>query len=240
MVAPTADPEVGYRRGRLTVKDGHPIRRRGEKYFVMLCDCGKEKAIAKGSLVSGRSTSCGCYFSELVSALHTTHGKSKSPIYAVWNMMKQRCNVPTNIFYAEYGGRGIKVSEEWMDFENFYRDMGDCPYKGATLERRDNNANYCKENVYWASRVEQANNKRNSVRFEFRGEQLSLRQIADKVGMNLNSLASRVYGQSMTIEDAVSLPILTPAECATLKRKQPRYRGRVEGRKLYQDNKVNV
>lgn len=238
MAAPTTDPEIGARFGRLVVTS-KAIKIKSHRHFTAVCDCGVIKTYEKQNLIK-RTVSCGCYLKELVGTQSKTHGKSKSPIYAVWNMMKQRCNVPTNIFYAEYGGRGIKVSEEWMDFENFYRDMGDCPYKGATLERRDNNANYCKENVYWASRVEQANNKRNSVRFEFRGEQLSLRQIADKVGMNPKSLSSRIYGQGMTVEDAVSLPILTPAECTVVKRKQPGYRGRVEGRKLYQDNKVNV
>ena len=233
MAAPTPDPQTGDRFGRLIVKDGVPIRKGREKYFTVLCDCGNSKLVPKCGLTGGRTTSCGCYLKELVTAIRTTHGKSKSPIYAVWNMMKQRCNLPTNLHYADYGGRGIKVSSEWEVFENFYKDMGDPPFKGATIERRDSNQGYCKENVYWATRVEQANNKRNSVRFEFRGEQLSLRQIAGKVGMNFHTLSSRVYNQGLSLGDAVSTPVRTPAECALIRYDGTPYPDRVKGVKLY-------
>ena len=238
MATPTPDPVAGTRFGRLTIKDGIAVRKGRDKYFAVVCDCGKEKLPSKGNLVSGRIISCGCYISELSKKIHTTHGKSKDPIHAIWNMMKQRCLVPTNKQYSDYGGRGIKVCDEWLTFENFYRDMGDPPFKGASLERRDSNGNYCKDNVYWLPRYKQNDNRRNSVRFIFKGESLSIREIARRVGMNQYTLASRIYSQGLTMEEAVTRPILTPSEAAALAgpkgtAEESSYQGRIEGHKLY-------
>lgn len=233
MAAPIPDPVSGDTFGRLTIKNGIPIRKGTHKHFEVVCVCGKEKVIAKGNLLSGRVKSCGCYGKEVSSLINKSHGKRKDPIYAIWNMMRQRCNLPSNKYYAYYGGRGIKVCERWQKFENFYADMGDPPFRGASLERVDSNGDYSKENVVWANRTEQNNNKRNSVRYEFKGEHLTLVQIADRIGMNPKSLSSRIYGQGMPIEDAVNTPIRTPSEAAQLAGSGSSYKGRTTGYKLY-------
>jgi len=203
MAAPTLNPAAGDRFGRFTIVDGLPIRKGREIYFVVRCDCGKFKQISKGSLKSGASTSCGCFNSEVLKA-RATHGKAKSPIYAVWNMMKQRCNLPSNKQYKDYGGRGIKVCERWETFENFYADVGDPPFLRATLERENNNKDYEPGNIKWATYYEQARNNSKTVIYNYEGQKLTLQDISKKAGVNHSSLATRIYSYGMSLEDALS------------------------------------
>lgn len=92
--------------------------------------------------------------------LTATHGMSYAPEYSVWVNMRQRCNNPNHPFYEDYGGRGIRVCEEWnKSFELFYRHMGPRP-KGFTIERKNNNGNYERSNCCWATPTENNRNKR--------------------------------------------------------------------------------
>ena len=206
MGAPIPDPEVGTVFGYLTV--AAPAERYGEglkyKRIRCVCKCGKEKTVDKSNLMRGKSTSCGCFNAEKNAKLFTTHGKRKEPVYAVWNMMRQRCQVPTYRLYADYGGRGITVCDKWQTFEGFYEDMGDPPFEGAMLERKDNNGPYSKDNCVWATRTEQNRNKRNNVYYDFYGEALTLKEVSEVSGVNLATLRSRVYAQGLNIYEAVS------------------------------------
>jgi len=79
--------------------------------------------------------------------------------------MKARCFNKQNPVYPYYGGRGIMVSEDWLTFDNFLKDMGEKPNRKATLDRIDNDGNYCKENCRWISIQEQQKNKRGNNEF---------------------------------------------------------------------------
>lgn len=92
------------------------------------------------------------------------------PLYQCWHGIKRRCLNPKRSDYQHYGGRGIKVCERWLDFENFKDDMYATWNPGLTIERKDNNGDYCPENCYWATRAIQARNKRNSVFVTLNGE----------------------------------------------------------------------
>lgn len=220
--------------GRLTVTSGHY---KPDKYIVVdvQCTCGVVKSVSVGNLRSGRVTSCGCLLREWTTKKFTKHGKRKDPIYAVWNMMVQRCHLPSNQYYKYYGARGITVCDSWRKFENFYADMGDAPFKRATLDRIDNDKGYSKENCRWVTHEEQQANTTKSVRYDFRGQHLSLREVAELVGINRKTLSTRIYTYGMSIEEAASTPVMTPQEAQALQGNPvfKRVGKRLDGQKLY-------
>lgn len=138
-----------------------------------------------------------------------THGMSGTTIYRVWIRMKQRCNNPNDPAFKWYGERGIKVSSEWEKFENFYRDMGNKPTPKHTLERVDNNGNYCKENCVWATMDVQGKNRRDNVLITFNGKTQNISDWAREIGIKHGSLSKRL--KRWTLEEALTRPITTNA-----------------------------
>jgi hypothetical protein len=159
----------------------------GAIYWNFKCDCGKEK-VASGVLVRGGHTqSCGCLRSEV----RIQHGQTGSLTYKVWTHMKIRCLDAKNKSFPNYGGRGVKVCERWITFENFFQDMGVKP-KGLSLDRIDVNGDYSPENCRWASMKVQQNNRRNNKLLTFQGETLTMSQWSEKVGLNYKTLKARI------------------------------------------------
>ncbi len=125
-----------------------------------LCDCGNERELPLTWVRSGKFKSCGC------NQHMTTHGKTHSPEHVAWGNMKARCFNENYTQYKDYGGRGIRVCDRWLRFENFYEDMGDKPDTTYQLDRIDPDGDYCLENCRWASRRTQVVNKRHNSQIQ--------------------------------------------------------------------------
>lgn len=196
---------------RLTVlqSDGY-IRPRKPAYLCQ-CECGNTARVDGGFLRSGKTKSCGCLRQETaarsVRAMNTTHGKFGTRVYQIWTMLLQRILNPRSKEYRWYGGRGITLDERWKKFENFYADMGDPPSDAHTLDRRDNDGGYFRENCRWATSEEQANNRSNNVLITWKGDTRTLAQWAKLRGLNQCTLRRRLKS-GWPVEQALLTPVL--------------------------------
>ncbi len=192
---------TGGRFGRLAILERVENDKCGNLRWLARCDCGETTTVLGGNLTTGRTQSCGCLNLERC----TTHGLSKSRVYAVWSAMVQRCTNPRHKEWGNYGERGISVCQLWMTFDGFYADMGDQP-KNATIDRIDNDGNYCPNNCRWATQADQARNKRTNVRVSWRGRSRIIGDVADEFGINRGTVYSRL-GRGWSPEEALTTPL---------------------------------
>jgi hypothetical protein len=179
-------PPVGQVFDRLTV-----IGPGKKKYhWLCLCSCGNTKEINKFH-IGVNIKSCGCLLAEWAREGQKTHGKRKNPTYEIWSSMKQRCLNPGNKDYCYYGGRGINVCAEWMNFQSFIDDMGECP-SGYSIERININMGYCKENCVWIKRSMQNRNKRNNRLLTYNQKTQSVIEWSEETGIPYQTLLSRL------------------------------------------------
>lgn len=170
------------------------------------CACGASLNVRTGSLRSGNTTSCGCVQAADARTRFTKHGGRRTREYAIWLLMRDRCNNGNNPKYAYYGGRGIAVCPRWDDFSAFLADMGSRPTPAHTLDRVDTNGDYSPANCRWATRKEQSRNRGITKRYERNGETKSLGEWAELVGKPYMVVYKRLW-RGWTLEDALTKPI---------------------------------
>ena len=196
---------IGKKYNLLTVLEKAYVKN-GKKYWKCLCDCGNISYRTTTDLVNNKIKSCGC------------KKKAKLPIrikgtrlYSIWSGMKRRCNNATDREYKNYGGRGIKVCEEWNDSSyNFYNWAINNGYRDdLTIDRIDVNGNYEPNNCRWTTWKEQENNRRNNDIIEYNGETHSLQEWTRILPINISQsvLWGRIHKYKWTIEKAFSTPI---------------------------------
>lgn len=169
-----------------------------------VCDCGNEKDFFISNIKRGYTSSCGCLHKEVISESSSTHKMSKSKTYSTWLNMKARCSNENNPNFSNYGGRGIKVCDRWINsFENFISDMGERP-RGLTIDRIDVNGNYEPSNCRWASDKQQARNKRNTYIVEFNGVIKPLIEHCNDVGIEYKTVFKRISQSGYSIDKALT------------------------------------
>lgn len=135
--------------------------------------------------------------------------KNRNPIHWVWGSMVARCRNPKDSAYFRYGKRGIKVCDDWMQYESFKSWAIGAGYeRGLTLERIDNNEGYSPHNCRWATRKEQARNRRSKRLLTYRGETKSMIEWAESSGLDYHAVASRINRYGWAVDRALETPVI--------------------------------
>jgi hypothetical protein len=172
---------------RLTLITVVPERAKdGHKLALWLCDCGTQKVIQEHMVRLGFTKSCGCLLKASQPGL--IHGQRNTTTYKSWQAAKSRCINLKDKDWKKYGGKGITICDQWLNFENFYKDMGDRP-EGTSLDRIDNTKNYEPGNCRWATRSEQQRNKTTSYIWHIYGKTFqTAEEAAVHFGVRLQSV----------------------------------------------------
>lgn len=184
-------------------------RRRG----LFTCECGKEIETTIWDVKHGHTKSCGCYHTEVIRQAKT-HGEASlrngySREYVAWKAMKERCYSRSNVSYPNYGGRGIRVCQRWLNsFANFLADLGRKPTKSHSLDRINNNGNYTPKNCKWSTRSEQRRNSRCTLTYvEHDGKRLLITDWSKVSGVPEESISSRLRN-GWPVQDAIFKPVV--------------------------------
>jgi len=204
---------LGQKFGRLTVIEELPAIPHVDRRAICKCDCGKivNRVVSslKAHTKKGGTASCGCFLDEFwkTGRAHTTHGLGKPSEHTIWAKMIQRCTNENDPSYHKYGGRGIRVCDRWRwSFGDFYADMGPRPTPQHSIERINNNGNYKPSNCRWATKKEQARNRRSSRLITVGGVRMTLAEAAEKHGLTIRQLWSRLK-LGWSLDRALSAPL---------------------------------
>jgi hypothetical protein len=184
-------------------RDGHIYGKQAA--WTCRCDCGTVRRVGASLLQRGESKCCGCANHKSLGDRVRKHGLINHRLYDTWTAMHDRCRRPSHIAYPRYGGRGIFVCPEWSDFSTFLADMEPAWREGLTLDRIDNNGPYAPANCHWATGNQQARNRSNTKRIEFRGEIRPIAEWAEIVGIKRTIVEMRLW-RGWPIDRALTKP----------------------------------
>lgn len=161
------------------------------------CECGTIKEVYIQNLITGKSRSCECLRNEIAKKRLSTHGESKTKLYYVWLSMKNRCYNEKVNGYHRYGGRGIKVCDEWIkSFDPFKTWAKDNGYNdGLEIDRIDNDGNYNHDNCRWVTKKQNLNNMSKNHILSINGVEKTISEWSDHSGIKRQTIQSRLkYG----------------------------------------------
>jgi len=181
---------------------------RNEKVKLTCIDCKQTRFRSRSILshkTSGKCRSCSSIGNKR-RYLGKPYNKELylSSIYMSWNNIKTRCTNPNSSEYKRYGARGITMCEKWTTFSGFLEDMQSSYKDGLSIDRIDNNGNYCKENCKWSTPKEQANNRRSNRIITFKNKTKTLAEWTEFLGMKRTTIANRIDYCGWSIERALS------------------------------------
>lgn len=212
MVREDIEDLTGRRFGRLVVLNREKNDKHGKTRWRCKCDCGTIKTIGRRELIRGDTKSCGCYWRERTiernKRTKKTHGFTGTRIQKIWRNMIRRCEKPDCQYYSNYGGRGIKVCEEWHDLKAFaewaYKHGFDdtLPKWECTIERKDVNGDYEPSNCYFTNMFEQNSNRRTTVKVKYNGEDVPLMKLCRDMNINRTKAYNRIR-KGNTIEEII-------------------------------------
>ena len=188
---------TGQKFGRLSVLQ-FVCHKQGSSHWLARCDCGTEKIVAGNRLRSGGTKSCGCLGREMLRERATKHNGRHTRLYSIWSGMNTRCTNNNVASYANYGGRGIKICDEWQHSFAAFRDWAllNGYQSDLQLDRIDNDGPYTPLNCRWVSHKENANNtRRNRYITCPDGTRKTLARLAEETGINYHALLARLRRQ---------------------------------------------
>ena len=172
--------------------------------WLCQCECGNTVIVRGCNLKSGASTSCGCLRKEHPN--RTTHGGTGTRLYNIWTGMIRRCTNIHDRYYERYGGRGIKVCDEWRNSFEIFREWaynnGYLP--NLSIDRIDNDGDYNPENCRWTDMQTQQNNKSNNHYITFNGKTMTMSQWAREVHIGYQKLKDRLIKCGWTVQKALT------------------------------------
>ena len=196
---------TGERFGKLVVVS-FDHRHNSRSYWNCICDCGGSRIVSIDHLRNGEIIDCGCYKKHI--SHHQKHGMYNHRLYGIWSMMKERCFNSKRREYHRYGGRGITVCPEWLDSKTFIEWALSNGYSDElTLDRIDNDGNYCPQNCRWISKKAQGQNRGNNRLITYDGKTKTITQWAEYSGLPYYILKKRIDKLGWPFERAISEPI---------------------------------